>query len=41
VFEFNPMLVTEDDDDNDGEVFVHARSQVNGGVACYCGGVAS
>ena len=32
VFEFNPTLVMEDDDDNEGEVFVHSRSQVIMGV---------
>ena len=44
VFEFNPTLIMEDDDDNEGEVFIHSRSQVivvgvwHGsvrGVACH------
>ena len=28
MFEFNPTLVMEDDDDNDGEVFVHYYDKV-------------
>ena len=29
VFEFNPTLVMEDDEDNEGEVFVHHYDKVS------------
>ena len=33
VFEFNPTLIMEDDEDTEGEVFVHHHDKVRGGAA--------
>lgn len=37
VFEFNPTLIMEDDEDTEGEVFVHHHNMVRGGAAQWVG----